>query len=55
MSRWPESTNNGYWGKNNKADGPNILTMSMRVNREGLTQHTVLLLEWGTERAKGPV
>ena len=47
-------TNNGYWYKDNKSDG-RILTMSTRVNGEGLTQHTVLLLEWGTERARCPV
>ena len=29
--------------------------MSWRVNREGLTQRTVLLQQWGTERARCPV
>ena len=29
--------------------------MSTRVSRKGLTQHTVLLLQWGTERARCPV
>ena len=29
--------------------------MSRRVNREGLTQRTVLLLQWGMERARCPV
>ena len=47
-------TNNGYWYKDNKADG-RILTMSTRVNGEGLTQRTVLLLQWDTETARCPV
>ena len=54
VSRGPQLTNNGYWYKDNKADG-RILTMSIQVNRQGLTQHTVLLLQWGMERARCPV
>ena len=54
VSRGPDVTNNGYWCRDNKADG-RILTMSRRVNREGLTRRTVLLLQWGTERARCPV
>ena len=53
VKRGPWLTNNGYWCKDNKADGP-ILTMSTRVNREGLTQCPVLLLQWGMERARCP-
>ena len=48
------STNNGYWYKDNKAD-ERILSMSTLVNREGLTQRTVLLLLWGMERARCPL
>ena len=32
VSRGPKLTNNGYWGKDNKADG-RLLTMSIRVSR----------------------
>ena len=51
VSRRSLATNNGYWYKDNKADG-RIITMSMRVNGEGLTQFTVLLLQWGVERPR---
>ena len=40
VDRGPQLTNNGYWCKDNKADG-RILTMSRQVNREGLMQCTV--------------
>ena len=40
VSRGPYLTNNGYWCKDNKADG-RILTMSKWVNRDGLTQRNV--------------
>ena len=35
--------------------GLKMLRMAKRKNREGLTQRTVLVLEWGGERAEGPV
>ena len=54
VSRWSWLTNNGYWYKDNKADGRMII-MSTRANGEGLTQLTVLLLQWGVERARCPV
>ena len=54
VSRESQSTNNGYWYKDNKAYG-RIITMSTRVNGEGLKQRTVFLLQWGAERARCPV
>ena len=54
VRRGSQSSNNGYWYKDNKADG-RIITMYTRVNGEGLTQRRVLLLQWGVERARCPV